>query len=137
MKKNKNIKAKVVAYKGYLIFTCLADKSEENVCTLSVDNPDNIGQAIHNTKYHLGISKQAVRLLEQVKRSGDDLGEIDFWKCTDNTWNFSWLGGIKRIVNPNDEECTGSNNYQVPNSSEYISIKNEIPKEAKEVINKW
>ncbi len=135
MKRNE-IKAKVVAYKGYLVIECMADKSEEDTCTLSVDHPSHVGQVIHNTKNHLGVSKQAVELLERVKRSGDDLGEIDFWKSDNDTWHFSWLGGIKRIVNPTDEECTGSNSYQVPNSSEYVSIENEVPKEAKEVIDK-
>ena len=131
-----NVKAKVVAYKGYLIIECLADKSEKDICTLSIDNPNCIGQVIHNTKDHLGISEQAVKLLKQVKRSNDDLGEIDYWKCDDDTWHFSWLGGTKRIVNPNDEDCTSSNSYEVPDASKYISIKNEVPEEAKKIIDK-
>ena len=122
-----DLKAKVVAYKGYLVIECLAEKSAKDVCTLSIDNPSCIGQVIHNTSKHLGISKEAIKLLEQVPKGNDSLGDIDFFKSNDGFWNFAWIGGPKKLANPID--CESSRDYSVPQKSQYIEIKNDVPKE--------
>ena len=52
------------------------------------------------------IQPAALELLKQVKRSGDDVGEIDVYKGS-NGVIFCWLGGPLKVSNP--KEITGSN----------------------------
>jgi len=54
------------------------------------------------------IQSEALELLKQVKKSSDDIGEVDVFR-SDNGLCFSWLGGPLKAFKPAD--ITGSNSY--------------------------
>lgn len=128
-----DLKARVVAYKDFLVIECLANASEKDVCTLSIDNPSCIGQVIHNTKEHLGISKEALEHLRRIKRSNDTIGEVDYFEASDKTWHFAWLGGPKALVDTKTAE--GSTIYKVPDETQYNLVENIIPEEVIKIID--
>jgi hypothetical protein len=122
--------AKVTAHKGILVITLVATKSIPNECHLSLDNPGCIGQVIMDTKRHLGVSKQAMALLKTVRRSHDDIGDVDWFK-TGNKYAFGWLGGMHVLKNPKTIE--GSSQYEI---GDYVEIANDVPDDAKAAVGR-
>lgn len=55
------------------------------------------------------FSEEALALLEKVRRSGDDIGDVDVFKTNDNKTIFCWLGGPLRMIDP--LQCEGSRTY--------------------------
>lgn len=121
------IHANVTAYKGKLVIELLAQKSIANEVTTSLDTPGVFGQVIENTKEHLGVSKEAIELLKQVKKGYDSIGDVDWFKVDNGNYAFGWIGGPYAIVDPMKAE--GSSTYIVPN--DYIEIENNVPDGAK------
>lgn len=55
------------------------------------------------------IHPEALELLKKVKRSHDDIGDVDVFGASDGKVIFAWLGGPMRALNP--EEVEGSSSY--------------------------
>jgi hypothetical protein len=58
----------------------------------------------------VAVSKEAMGLLKKVRKGRDGLGEIDVFQ-SDQGPVFGWLGGPYKMLNPEDEECYGSRDY--------------------------
>lgn len=127
---NQNFKVKITAYKDRLIIEAIDPENPHDRWT--PNGPGKIGSVIGDTKTNLGISNQAYALLKRIRRSRDDIGDIDWFACDDGTYAFAWLGSFKKIVDP--KEAEGSRTYVAP-EGQYVKIKNIVPKEAKKVID--
>lgn len=68
--------------------------------------PDQLGFVVDAN--FVDVQPQALELLKQIKRSADDLGEVDIFKSVKGTI-FSWLGGPMKVIIPAD--VTSSNDY--------------------------
>jgi hypothetical protein len=54
------------------------------------------------------FSPEAVELLKTIKKSDDDLGDVNIFQTLDNTIIFSWMGGYKRLVDPSNSQFSRS-----------------------------
>ena len=119
-----NTAANVYAYKGFLILEQV-DKCSSARITTSVDTPDHIGQVVHDTANNLGVSKEAIELLQAIERGSDSLGTIDWLECADGTFSFGWIGNPYAIKDPAD--CVTSQSWQI---GPYVLIPNTPPEGA-------
>jgi len=55
------------------------------------------------------IQPEALELLKKVKRSGDDIGDVDVFSADGGKVIFAWLGGPMRAMDHNEVE--GSSSY--------------------------
>ncbi len=97
-----DLKVRVVAYNNKLIF--IPNKPYENIGDgwYPVNDKGNIGSVISNTPKNLGISEEALELMQKVKRGSDGIGDIDWFKTNKHEYVFSWIGGLYRILDPSD-----------------------------------
>ena len=130
------VAVKVTAYKTFLAIELLATKSISEKLTLSIDNPGCIGQVIHGLKDQLGVSKEALKLLAQIGKSRDSIGDVDCFKSDDGNLNFCWLGGTHKLINVTPGNALGSSTYVAPTEKDVTVIPNEFPAEAKAVVDK-
>ena len=133
LKRNqKNLKVKLTAYKGQLI---IETQNTENT------DPDFVpagegrfGCVLSNSKKKLGISKEAMGLLKEIKRGNDGLGDVDAFESGNGNVVFGWIGGQLTITDP--KEAVGSREYDTnlleKNS---VRIENEVPEGAMEAID--
>jgi hypothetical protein len=112
---------KITEHKNYLIFDSDPEVKNEDWVPYG---GSKIGCVIINTGTHLGISPQAAEILKQVKRSRDDIGEVDAWKTEDGRDCFAWLGPCKHIKYA--DNLDGSRCYSF-GEIKYVSIPNEPP----------
>jgi hypothetical protein len=61
-----------------------------------------LGCVLTDTKRRLGVSKEALLLMREIEVGCDAIGDIDWWRCYDGTYAFSWWGPLYRIINPDD-----------------------------------
>lgn len=122
--------ARITAYKGYLVCELLAEQSVDGEVTTSLDNPGCFGQVVHDTAQHLGVSQEALALLQQVQRGTDDLGDVDWFRTSDGKASFGWIGGPYALKKP--EDCEGSSSYEV---LEHVVVANEVPEGAMEAVD--
>ena len=127
-----NLKVKATEYKGILVFETL--RPEEGQTEDFVPAGDGRIGCVLVDSTKLGVSPEAMELLKQVRRSGDDLGDPDVFK-SGNKVVFGWLGGVFAIKHP--DHCEGSSTYDA-NLLERVcqTIENEPPQGAKEAIDK-
>ena len=123
--------AKVTAHKGNLVLELLAEKSIENQVITTLDTPFTIGQVIMDTGTHLGISAEALELLNGIKRDNDDFGDVDWFRTSDGKACFGWLGGPKRLCDPSRIEGSSSYESNLP----HIQIPNDVPDGARQCID--
>lgn len=123
--------AKITAYKKLLVIELIAERSIEGEVTTTRDRDGLLGQSIHNTAQHLGVSAEALELLKCVQRGGDDIGDVDWFRTSDGKATFGWLGGPYAIYNPASSE--GSSSYEV---LEHVVIPNDVPEGAMQAIDK-
>lgn len=90
-----------------------------------------IGCIVMDTAKHLGVSEEALAWLKKVPRSADDIGDVD-WFASGTRHAFGWLGGPLAMVS---RDATGSNSYTVPPEGQYIVIPNDVPADAKDIID--
>jgi hypothetical protein len=124
------IHANVTAYKGQIIIELLTFTSIPDETHVSMDNPSVLGQMILDSGKHLGVSKEALALIQQVKPGHDSMGEIDWFKAGE-VFAFGWLGGPYKIVSP--EEADASRQFVV---GDFVEIPNVVPAGAKAAIDK-
>lgn len=97
----------VYAYKGKLIFAPSSTKrTRDFVPTEYTDKRSNLGCVVVDSKKHLRISNEALKLLRKIKRNHDDSGDVDWWMCDDGTAAFSWFGAIFRVMDPTTAEAS-------------------------------
>ena len=136
VKSGPKVLVEVTAYKGYLILRAvMEDPSMKTDEWVPYDGANTIGCVVLNSKKNVGISDEALKLLRMVKKSRDDIGDVDWWKCNNGPCAFSWLGGWKAVKRADDGNLEGSRNYRVFDG-EFQSIPNNIDLEAKAFIDK-
>jgi hypothetical protein len=101
-------KVVITAHKGYLIIdsTSMGKASKDWVPIGS----GRIGCVVIDTKKYLDVSEEALALLGNIKRCGDDIGDVDWFESGDKKV-FGWLGNEARIVKA--AEAEGSRTYKV------------------------
>lgn len=75
-----------------------------------LNSPLNKGQLgfVVDAKY-VDIQPLALEILRKIRKSGDDIGDVDVYKTENDQIIFSWLGGpLKVLIH---EEVSGSNSY--------------------------
>jgi len=120
-------------------------KSHDGFLIIETENPELVHEAWHqtalgcvvcNTETNLGISKEALLILQKVKSGSDDLGDIDWFQSDNEGPVFGWLGTPKTIFHPSEIE--GSQDY---NPSKFIKeevfvmIDNDVSNDAKSAIS--
>jgi hypothetical protein len=97
------MRTQVFAHKGYI-----GIKSDVKAEGLLNDpmKPGQLGFVLDAA--YVDVQPAALELLKKVKKSGDDIGEIDVYKSPDKTY-FCWLGGPLKVSDPC--KITGSNVY--------------------------
>lgn len=94
-----------------------------------------LGCVIGNTKEQLGVSKEALSLMERIENNHDAVGDIDWWKVDDGTYAFSWWGPIHRIINPDTAEAARGFRLNPSVVAACTIIPNDVPEEAKKVLD--
>lgn len=122
--------AHITAYKGKIVCELLATKSIDGEVTTSLDKPGNFGQIIHDTAKHLGVSAEALALLNTMRAGHDSLGDVDWFVTGDDKASFGWIGGPYNILDP--KECEPSRDYKV---LDHVVIPNDVPEGAKSAID--
>lgn len=127
-----DIKVRVLAHEGNIVVIPEAPEDGIN------DNwwptgGDKLGCVVGDTRRRLGVSKEALDLMREVKLGRDSLGDIDWWRCDDGTYAFSWWGAICRIIRPRSDE--GARTFKV-HPGEYVEIPNDVPAEIVEGCRK-
>jgi hypothetical protein len=121
------VKTNVFAYKG---FVGIESSLQANGLLNSPAEPGQLGFVLDAA--HVNFSPEAVEELKKVKRSGDDLGEVDIFEASEGRVIFGWLGGPLKAFKP--ELIEGSNSYDaslIKASEEPVAI----PVEFKEFID--
>ena len=122
------ILVRVTFYKGWVII----DGPDSD--TLDPDwlpaGHGRIGCLVTNTSSRLGVSPEALTALKRVKRGRDDIGDVMWFKADTDYHTFGWLGGPKKILNPDTAE--GDSTYKV---GPHIAIPNKPPAEAVAMID--
>lgn len=114
---NNDLKVKVTAYKENIIIETIDSDEYDN--DFSPNKTGNIGCTLTNPK-RLGISKEALSLLKQIKRCRDAIGDF-MWDSN----SFSWIGNPLSIK---DLKSVGDRSFQIQNT--FIEIENIVPQEA-------
>jgi hypothetical protein len=97
------MRTQIFAYKGWVGIK--SDVTAEGLLNKPLDK-GQLGFVIDIT--FVDISPEALNLLKKVKRSMDDIGDIDIIKSRDVV-NLLWLGGPLKMFQP--ETVTGSSRY--------------------------
>jgi hypothetical protein len=115
---------KVTAHRGIIIIDAVVEGAHPYWFPVG---GSRIGCVLHDTKQHLGVSEEALALLETVPKSQDSIGDVDWFDTDDGKRAFCWLGSEKRFVDPTAAE--GSRQYKVtrdciiiPNESDPVAI---------------
>lgn len=128
------LKTRVTAHLGMLVIETKDPSKDDDFIPAG---GDKIGCVLKNTGTRLGISSEALSLLKTVKKSRDDIGEVDSWRASSITSEevccFSWLGPPCRLVDPKTAE--GSRTYDITRI-DFVDIPNEVPEEAIKAIAK-
>jgi hypothetical protein len=91
------------------------------------------GSILLDSKKNLGVSEEALALMEKVPVNGDCCGDLDWFKCDDKKYAFGWFGALNRVVNPNDSEA--ARNFRAYRT-ECTIIPNDVPEEVIEGMKK-
>lgn len=119
--------ARVSAHKGVLIFIGYGPAPRDAWVPAG---GGRIGCVVLDSAKNVGISPEALELLRKIPRSHDAIGDVDWWKCDDDTCAFAWLGGYRRLINA--ANASGSRDYVI---GPHVVIENEIPDEVKTMLD--
>ncbi len=123
------LKVRVTAYKGLLVID--TEPPFERTETFIPRGGTQIGCTLLGTKDQLGISEEALVLLQTVRKSHDAIGDLMWWKAGDQ-FCFGWIGGVKSLKDPSI--CEGDRDYGI-HPGEYVTIPNDVPEGAKTAID--
>ena len=127
----KNVKVKLFAYRNMLIIETV-NPEDPNYPGWVPAGGTKIGCVIANTKTALGISEDALEWLKGVKRSRDDIGDVDWWACNDGTKVFAWMGGVYSIKS---RDADGSRHHEVF-PDDYVPVPNNPSQEAMDAVDR-
>ncbi len=125
------MKVKVVAYKNHLVMIPQEPEKGIGKGWYPTGSEDRLGCVLTDSKKNLGISKQALQIMQQVKRNQDAVGDLGWWRCDNGKYAFSWWGALYRII---DLKAEGARDFQV-HSDQCTVIRNTVPKAAKLAID--
>ncbi|MFA5489963.1 MAG: hypothetical protein WC284_12200 [Candidimonas sp.] len=123
--------AKIVAYKGLILCELLTHHDVDDEVATSIGNPDRFGQVIMNSAKNVGISAEALALLQTLKKGTGSLGDIDWFRAEDGDGVFGWIGAVRAIFDP--KNCETSRDYR--SDLGHVVIPNDVPDQAKEAID--
>jgi hypothetical protein len=130
-----DVLVKVTAYKDHLVLTAVMKHPDRKTPEWVPFGEGNIGCVLIDSKKNLGVSKEALELLKKIPPGRDDIGDVDWWKCNDGKYAFSWLGSTHSVKHIKvNHELTGSRNYKV-HEGQFQDIPNEPDPEAIAVID--
>ena len=89
--------------------------------------PGQIGFVCDASK--LTMNEDAKKLLSTIKKSRDDIGDVDMFVADDGIPVFSWLGGPMQVINPAKAE--GSSSYDLKVLDLIPVVSTEIPESIK------
>ena len=118
--------AEITAYRGRIVITLLANRSIRGEVMTSQDNPRFPGHVIHDTALHLGVSKEALRLLRRLPTCTDETSDLNWFCDNDGKPMFFWRGGRYAIFSP--EYCCVARNFDL---HEHVCIPNRVPEGAR------
>lgn len=125
-----NVKVRLTVHRDVLVIETVSP-GETNYPGWTPIGPGKIGCVIANTKVALGASEEALAWLRGVKKSRDDIGDVDWFACVDGTKAFGWLGGLYSIK---DRKAEGSRSYEVF-PDDCVRIANQPPIEATRAVD--
>lgn len=123
-------KVRITAYKDHLVIETEAphDKTDNFV----PDGDGRIGCVLIGTQELLGVSDEALALLQKVKKGRDAIGDLMWWEADGGRCCFGWLGGPLCIKDMSD--IVGDRDYAV-RPGHYVTIPNDVPDGAKGIID--
>lgn len=125
-----NVKVRLTVYQDTLVIETVSP-GETNYPGWTPIGPGKIGCVIANTKVSLGASEEALAWLRGVKKSRDDIGDVDWFACADGNKAFGWLGGVYSIKG---RDAVGSRSYDVF-PDDCVRIANVTPAEARAAVD--
>lgn len=127
--------ANVTAYRGILAVEWLTETSDDTIVT-PYDKPGLLGFVAMDTN-HIAVSDEAYEILKHKIRKGTDgIGDIDIFRTNDGKYAFGTFGGKYKLIDPANPDTTGSRSYQCPPRDQFQLIPNDMPEEAREVIDR-
>lgn len=75
------------------------------------------------------MSKEAFELVKTIKRGSDSIGDVDWWKCDNGDFAFSWFGGPQALKQANI--CETSRQFTV---GDFVEIPNDSPEGAIQAV---
>jgi hypothetical protein len=124
-----NLKVKVTAHGDYVVIEPFQFEEEKDVFYPVGDG--KIGTVLIDTEKYLGMSEEAVKILKKIKKSHDDIGDVETFKSVKGDC-FSWMGGIYGLFNVTTAE--GDRNGIIDIA--HVTIPNDVPEKAMAIINK-
>lgn len=125
-----NLKVKVTSHGDYVIIEPLQFEEEKDIFYPCGNG--RVGNVLIGTEKHLGMSEEAVELLKKIKKSHDDIGDVQTWKSDNKGDCFGWIGGIFGLFNVTKAEGDRDGIIDIA----HVTIPNDVPEEAIEAINK-
>ena len=119
------LRVQITAYKGNYVIETLNPKSKDDV--FYPVGGSRIGSVLIDTEKYLGISKEAMKLLQTLTKVGDDIGDVDSFQDDTGKYVFAWLGDLNSV---RDTTAVGSrtfNAWAIP----HVVIPNKVPEWAK------
>ncbi len=134
------MKVRVVAYKDRIVI--VPNKPEEGISKKDplwwpTGGPKGyiLGCVVGPTETELGVSQEALDLMEHIQRNRDAVGDISWWETSDGKHAFAWWGSIHRIINPDTAEADRDWNLKPSIVKSCTIIPNDVPDEAKAVLD--
>lgn len=87
-----NMKVKITEFEGNVVIEVLDKNIGKDFIPFG---NGQVGCTLKNTKKHLGMSKKAWNIINYMKISNDDIGEVMTYKIN-NIHCFAWLGPCGR-----------------------------------------
>ena len=133
------MKVKVVAYKGRIVLVpnepekVISDK--DPLWWPTGESRSTLGCVVGPTETELGVSQEALDLMEDIQRNHDAVGDISWWETSDGNHAFAWWGAIYRIINPDTAEADRDFHLKPSVVRSCTIIPNDVPDEAKKVLD--
>lgn len=127
---NKGLKVKLTVHRDVLVIETIDPETAYPGWTPI--GPGRIGCVLEGTKAALGASDEALAWLRGVKRSGDAIGDVDWFDAGAKGKVFAWLGGpfaTKR------RGADGSRTHTVF-PDDCVVIPNDVPADARAAIDR-
>lgn len=116
----------IFAYRGYVGID--SDPSADHL--VAGPHTGSIGCVVESEG--IDISPEALEELKKIKKSGDDLGEVDVFKSGDKVV-VGWLGGYRKVFKAEDIE--GSSEFDASLLTANPNV--VVPDEFKEAADEW